>query len=72
MLNVKGCEYQDNGERRIYTFSNLATAVEVPALPGRAGLKFYDVANHTIHTGVVKREMTQAIERYKKRWRLAK
>lgn len=72
MLNVKGCEYLENGKRRIYTFSNLATAVEVPDLPGKSGLKFYDVANHTIHTGAVKREMAQAIERYKKKWRLAK
>lgn len=72
MLNVKGCEYRDNGKTRVYTFSNLATAVEVPEYPGSAGLKFYDVAGHAIHKAGDKREMKQAIARYKSKWRLAK
>ena len=72
MLNVKGCEYRDGGKTRVYTFSNLATAVEVPEYPGKTALKFYDVAGHAIHTGAVKREMKAAIERYKNKWRLAK
>ncbi|MGL3099484.1 hypothetical protein [Enterobacter asburiae] len=72
MLNVKGCEYLDQGKKRIYTFSNLATAVEVPEYPGIAGLKFYDVAGHAIHKAGDKREMKQAIARYKSKWRLAK
>lgn len=72
MLNVKSCEYRDGGKTRIYTFSNLATATEVPEYPGKAGLKFYDNAGHTIHTGAAKREMKQATERYKSKWRLAK
>lgn len=72
MLNVKGCEYRDGGKTRIYTFNNLATATEVPEYPGKAGLKFYDIAGHAIHTSAVKREMKQAIERYKSKWRLSK
>lgn len=72
MLNVKGCEYRDDGKTRIYTFSNLSTAVEIPAYPGKAGLKFYDVAGHAIHTSTRKREMKQAIERHKSKWRLAR
>jgi hypothetical protein len=72
MLNVKGCEYLDQGKKRIYTFSNLATAVEVPEYPGSAGLKFYDVAGHAIHKTGDMREMKQAIARYKSKWRLAK
>lgn len=72
MLNVKGCEYRDNGANRVYTFSNLSTAVEVPGYPGNTGLKFYDVAGHAIHKAGDKREMKQAIARYKSKWRLAK
>lgn len=72
MVIVKGCEYRDNGKTRVYTFNNLATVVEVPDFPGKTGLRFYDVAGHTIHTGAVKREMRQAIERYKSKRRLAK
>lgn len=72
MVIVKGCEYRDNGKTRIYTFNNLATAVEVPDYPGKTGLKFYDVAGHTIHTSAIKREMKLAITRYKSKGRLAK
>lgn len=72
MLNVKGCEYRDNGASRVYTFSNLSTAVEVPEYPGKARFKFYDVAGHPIFKGAVKLEMKQAIERHKAKWRLAK
>ena len=72
MLHVKGCEYQDGGKKRIYTFSNLSTAVEVPEYPGRAGLKFYDVTGRPILKSPVKTEMKQAIERHKAKWRLAK
>lgn len=72
MLNVKGCEYRENGRFRIYTFSNLSTVVEVADYPGKTGIKFYDIAGHTIHNGGVKREMKAAIARYKSKWRLAK
>lgn len=72
MLHVKGCEYQGGGKKRIYTFSNLSTAVEVPEYPGRAGLKFYDITGRVIHKTPVKTEMKQAIERHKAKWRLAK
>lgn len=72
MVIVKGCEYRDNGKTRVYTFSNLATAVEVPEYPRNVGIKFYDVTGHAIHKADDKREMKQAIARYKSKWRLAK
>jgi hypothetical protein len=72
MLNVKGCEYRDNGRSRVYTFSNLSTAVEVPEYPGKARFRFYDIRGYAIHKGAVKQEMKAAIERYKTKWRLAK
>lgn len=72
MLNVKGCEYHDNGKKRIYTFSNLSTAVEVPEYPGKSRTKFYDNRGYSIHRGAAAQEMKAAIERYKAKWRLAK
>lgn len=72
MLTVKGCEYLENGKRRVYTFSNLATAVEVPEYPGKAGLKCYDNRGRTICKGSTRLEMKQAIARHKSKWRLAR
>lgn len=65
-LCVSGCEYLDNGSRRIYHLNNTSMVVECPALPGKLRLRFYDGHNRTVYTNQAKAAMRSAVERHKK------
>jgi hypothetical protein len=68
-LTVTGCEHLQNGAKRVYHFSNKASVIEQPQLPGKSRFQFYDPRGNKIHTNAERVEMKQAIERHKKLWR---
>ena len=68
MSHVTGCQHLDNGSRRIYTFSDNATVVESPALPGKLSMRFYDARNRNIYDRASRSVMKRAVEQHKKRW----
>jgi len=65
-LCVRGCEYLDNGSRRIYHLNDSSTVVECPALPGKSRFTFYDGRNRTVYTNQTRAAMKSAVERHKK------
>lgn len=69
-IDVRKLEYQDNGTRRTYTFSNGNIAVESLNLPGHARFIFYDRYGNTIYMAPMRVAMKRAIERHKKQWRV--
>ncbi|VFS18848.1 Uncharacterised protein [Serratia liquefaciens] len=40
LLSVSGCQYQDDGAKRIYHLTNKATVIEYPRLPVRSRFQF--------------------------------
>ena len=66
MITVTGCEYQENGARRIYSLSDASTVVECPALPGKSRLRFYDSRNRTIYDRSSCVAMKKGVDQFKK------
>ncbi|WP_140918203.1 hypothetical protein [Limnobaculum xujianqingii] len=65
LLSVTGCEYQQDGAKRIYTMTNKSVAIEYPAYPKKSQLRFYDSRGYAINKASLKTEMKQAVERHK-------
>ncbi|QLS74818.1 hypothetical protein [Enterobacter roggenkampii] len=66
MNNVIGCQFLDNGNRRIWHFRNTSQVVEYPALPLRIRFQFFDAYNRSIRDKAQQGEMKKAIEQYRK------
>ncbi|HDT1354197.1 TPA: hypothetical protein QHR93_003543 [Citrobacter freundii] len=66
MNNVIGCQFLDNGNRRIWHFRNTSQVVEYPALPQRIRFQFFDAHNRRILNTEQQTEMKKAIEQYRK------
>nr|HAT2259571.1 hypothetical protein [Citrobacter freundii] len=66
MNNVIGCQFLDNGNRRIWHFHNTSQVVEYPALPQRIRFQFFDAHNRRILNTAQQTEMKKAIEQYRK------
>jgi hypothetical protein len=67
LLGVEHCDYQECGNKRVYTFTNASVATEYPHYPVKSRFRFYDVRGYRICKPTVKTAMKQAIERYKAR-----
>lgn len=72
VLTVTSAQYPRPGERHVYILSNGSVVYEMPHLPARIGLKFYNAAGHPLRKAAVINEMKAAIKRHKQKWRLAK
>ena len=70
-LCVSGCEIQDMGDRRVYHLNNNSVVIEHPKYQGKTRFQFYTHSGQSIRTPADKTAMKQAVERHKKRWRLA-
>ncbi|MBZ7750366.1 hypothetical protein FML41_20125 [Klebsiella michiganensis] len=70
-LCVSGCEVQDMGSKRIYHLNDNSVVIEHPDYPGKTRSQFYTRSGHSIRKPADKTAMKQAVERHKKRWRLA-
>lgn len=66
MNNVIGCQFLDNGIRRIWYFRNTSQVVEYPTRPLRIRFQFFDAHNRTIRDKALQGEMKRAIEQYRK------
>lgn len=66
MNNVTGCQFQDNGSRRIWFFRDNSQAVELISAPLKLRFKYYDASNHAIRDKIKQAGMKQSIERFKK------
>ncbi|WP_347253480.1 hypothetical protein [Leminorella grimontii] len=65
LLTVTGCEYQQNGEKRVYSLSNRSVVVEFPNYPTKSRLRFYDSRGYAINKASLKREMKAKVEQFK-------
>ena len=72
VLTVTSAQYLHPGRLHVYNMSNGSVVEELPHLPPRIGLKFYDAAGRRIHKTAVINEMKAAIKRHKQKWKLAK
>lgn len=70
-LCVSGCEIQEMGDRRVYHLNNSSVVIEHPKYPGKTRFQFYTHSGQSIRKPADKTAMKQAVERHKKRWRLA-
>ncbi|MCX9038832.1 hypothetical protein NLN82_22675 [Citrobacter portucalensis] len=66
MNNVIGCQFLDNGNRRVWHFRNTSQVVEYPGYPLRMRFQFFDAYNRTIRDKALQSEMKKAIELYRK------
>ncbi|MBE0063942.1 hypothetical protein FOT51_08410 [Citrobacter freundii] len=66
MNNVIGCQFLDNGNRRIWHFRNTSQVVEYPKLPLRIRFQFFDAHNRKIRGKAEQSEMRKAIDHYRK------
>ncbi|MGK3122886.1 hypothetical protein ACCY16_02025 [Candidatus Pantoea formicae] len=66
MITVTSCEYQENGDRRIYSFNDRSTVIECPKLPGKSRFRFYDNRNRTIYDRSSCAAMKKSVEQFKK------
>ncbi|EBP4586509.1 hypothetical protein VH79_25755 [Salmonella enterica] len=71
-LTVTSAQYPHIGKRHIFTLNNGSVVEELPHLPARIGLKFYDAAGHRLYRSSVINEMKDALKRHKQKWKLAK
>ncbi|MBK5072548.1 hypothetical protein I2492_05935 [Budviciaceae bacterium CWB-B4] len=65
LLSVVGCEFQQDGAKRIYTMTNKSVAIEHPAYPKKSQLRFYDSRGYAINKASLKQELKKAVELYK-------
>ncbi|GJL37543.1 hypothetical protein TUM17576_43630 [Enterobacter hormaechei] len=66
MHSVSGCQFQDNGTRRVWFFRDNSQAVELMSAPLKLRFKYYDASNHAVRDKSEQAGMKQAIERFKK------
>lgn len=66
MHSVSGCQFQDNGSRRIWFFRDNSQAVELMSAPLKLRFKYYDASNRAVRDKGEQDEMKKAIERFKK------
>ncbi|HFJ2098234.1 TPA: hypothetical protein ACGTPR_000830 [Salmonella enterica] len=72
VLTVTSAQYLHPGRFHVYNLSNGSVVEELPHLPPRIGLKFYDAAGRQLRKTAVINEMKSAVKKHKERWRLAK
>ena len=70
-LCVSGCEVLDKGSKRIYHLNDNSVVIEHSDYPGKTRFQFYTRNGQSIRKPADKTAMKQAVERHKKRWRLA-
>lgn len=66
MITVMGCQFHENGERRVYTFTDSSTVVECPKFPGKTRFRFYDSRNRAIYDRSSCAAMKKRVEQFKK------
>lgn len=66
MNYVISCEHQDNGARRIYSFSDRSCVIESVNYPVKLRFRFYDAHNHQVVNKRQCSSMKQAIDQFKK------
>lgn len=66
MITVMGCQFHENGERRVYTFTDSSTVVECPKFPGKTRFRFYDSRNRAIYDRSSCAAMKKGVEQFKK------
>lgn len=66
MHSVSGCQFQDNGTRRVWFFRDNSQAVEIMSVPLKLRFKYYDASNRTVRDKGEQAEMKKAIESFKK------
>ncbi|HCB2353203.1 TPA: hypothetical protein MYR53_002191 [Escherichia coli] len=66
MNNVIGCQFLDQGKRRVWHFRNTSQAVEYMDLPLRIRFQFFDPHHRRIRDKAEQGEMKKAIEHYRK------
>ncbi|HEM7399236.1 TPA: hypothetical protein U2L30_001576 [Citrobacter farmeri] len=66
MNNVTGCQFQDNGSRRVWFFRDNSQAVEYTTLPPKLRFKYWDACNRPVRAKELQSEMKKAIEQFKK------
>ena len=57
--------------KRIYHLNDNSVVIEHPDYPGKTRFQFYTRSGQSIRKPADKTAMKQAVERHKKRWRLA-
>lgn len=68
--HVSSREYQDNGNKRIYTLTDGSVVIEYPNQPGKSRFNFFDSRGNSIHKNQQRVAMKQAVEHHKKQWRV--
>lgn len=66
MHSVSGCQFQDNGKRRVWFFRDNSQVVELLSVPLKLRFNYYDASNHTVRNKGTQAEMKKAIESFKK------
>jgi len=66
MSHVTECQYQNDGLRRVYSFSDRCTVVESTDLPAASRFRFYDSRNRTIYDRSSCAAMKKAVLQFKK------
>lgn len=66
MITVMGCQFFDNGERRVYTLTDSSTVVECPKFPGKTRFRYYDSRNRAIYDRSSCAAMKKGVEQFKK------
>lgn len=61
-----GCEFRDDGDKRIYSFSDSSIVVENPKYPGKARYQFFDSRNRTLRDQAVTASMKKSVENFKR------
>ncbi|MBS0056920.1 MULTISPECIES: hypothetical protein [Yersinia] len=65
-IDVRTLVFQDNGTKRIYTFTNDSVAIEYLSLPGKSRFNFFDRHGNTIYLNPQRIIMKRGIDRHKK------
>ena len=66
MHSVMGCQFQDNGNRRVWFFRDNSQVVELLSVPLKLRFNYYDASNRNVLNKAIQADMRQAIESFKK------
>ncbi|CAM7520636.1 hypothetical protein CIFRMM251M_16650 [Citrobacter freundii] len=66
MHSVSGCQFQDNGHRRVWFFRDNSQVVELLSVPLKLRFNYYDASNRSVRNKSTQAEMKKAIESFKK------
>ena len=62
MHSVTGCQFQDNGNRRVWFFRDNSQVVELLSVPLKLRFNYYDASNRNVLNKGIQADMRKAIE----------